>query len=260
MGHFFVGHLFDLQQAITSIDNQTALINAFKGEKWNFANLPMPTSDEELRQKAMEEKERKMYQEARERGEEPQNLSYDERINMEITEEEKQAEKDKIIARMRDIKYDHGFVSDRIIMYAKQSLSIIYEQTKLPDDFKPGDPEPPLFDSERIEPSRRIMVPAYRRAFTQALRTEASLRAAQTALAIERYVRHHNRLPDTLEEVIPYCVTKNAVIDPFNNEYLGYQVNEDNYRVFSVADKMTNEYSRLKKPGMPSAITFTVYR
>ena len=69
--------------------------------------------------------------------------------------------------------------------------------------------------------------------------TIADLRKAQTALAIERYRRKHNTIPDSLEELVPQYLEA-VPRDPFDNEHLRYIKLENGFTVYSIGDDHTD--------------------
>ena len=82
----------------------------------------------------------------------------------------------------------------------------------------------------------------------------AKLRAARTAVAIERYRLAHGQLPTTLPALVPFYL-ETAPSDPFDGQPLRYQKLANGYVVYSVGTDVTNDKSDNEKH-----ITFTVER
>jgi len=62
---------------------------------------------------------------------------------------------------------------------------------------------------------------------------EATRDAADAALAIEQFRRKHDRLPETLDELVPEFLDA-VPIDPFDGKPLRYVVREDAYVIYSI--------------------------
>lgn len=63
----------------------------------------------------------------------------------------------------------------------------------------------------------------------------ATLRNAQTALAVERFRLENHRLPSTLGELIPHYLAK-APMDSFNEQPLLYRITEKGFRIYSTGE------------------------
>ncbi len=92
--------------------------------------------------------------------------------------------------------------------------------------------------------------------------TLATLRTAQTALAVERFRLENNRLPQTLGELIPRYLTK-APMDPFNEQPLLYRQSKNGFRIYSAGENGNDDggLTRAEKsyPGNDDMV-FTVER
>jgi len=95
---------------------------------------------------------------------------------------------------------------------------------------------------------------------------KASLRAARTALAVERYRLAHDKLPGTLDELVPEFLDAPPK-DPFDGKPLRYRMLEKGYMVYSIGpngkDDGGKEEAEVKVEGeqeRPADITFTVAR
>lgn len=69
----------------------------------------------------------------------------------------------------------------------------------------------------------------------------AQLRQAKIAIAIERFQRRHNQLPDSVEKLIPEYLPA-VPIDPFDGKVMRYKVEgPDSYRLWAVGADFTDE-------------------
>lgn len=95
----------------------------------------------------------------------------------------------------------------------------------------------------------------------------AQLRAAQTALAVERYRLTKGRLPQSLNDLVPDYISE-IPDDPFNGNPLKYRLLEPGYVVYSVGDDLTDEGGTergtqgrdARNRPLPCDITFIVER
>jgi len=91
---------------------------------------------------------------------------------------------------------------------------------------------------------------------------KAYLRAARTALAVERYRLAHDRLPGTLDELVPQFLDAMPK-DPFDGKPLRYKLLEKGYMVYSIGPDGKDDGGKEKVEGKQDAladITFTVAR
>jgi hypothetical protein len=84
-----------------------------------------------------------------------------------------------------------------------------------------------------------------------ARRIDGQLRCLITALAIERYRRQHDRLPNTLEQLVPNFLAA-VPIDPLDGEPLGYQRLDDKIVVYARCPIITLDWSQAYDPDEPS--------
>ena len=75
-------------------------------------------------------------------------------------------------------------------------------------------------------------------------RNEATIRAADAALAIEQFSRKNGRLPDKLDELLPEFLDK-VPIDPFDGKPLRYAVREDVYVIYSIGTDRVDDGGRI---------------
>jgi ABC-type transport system involved in multi-copper enzyme maturation permease subunit len=96
----------------------------------------------------------------------------------------------------------------------------------------------------------RMVLPAVGRVEQSYWGSQARLRAAIVALAIERYRRQHGRWPDSLAELVP---DKLAAIpaDPYDGQPLRYRRNSDGVIIYSVGPDKVDDGGKLdrNKPG-----------
>lgn len=79
----------------------------------------------------------------------------------------------------------------------------------------------------------RMLLPALTRAVDKDTESTALLRAARTAVIVERYRLDTGGLPQTLDELAAWSKTP-LPSDPFNGEPLRYETLETGYRIYSV--------------------------
>jgi hypothetical protein len=77
-------------------------------------------------------------------------------------------------------------------------------------------------------------------AIEAAARGVATNRAADAALACERYRLEHGSLPEKLEQLVPEFLPEEP-IDPYTGEPLRYIVRDDEYLVYSVGSNGVDE-------------------
>jgi type II secretory pathway pseudopilin PulG len=102
-------------------------------------------------------------------------------------------------------------------------------------------------ESQELNVSSFLMMPAATRAMLHQAKCVASLRVARAALAIERYRLANARLPDTLPDSAP--------LDPFTGQPLRYKKLAKGYVVYSIGEDGKDDGGDEKKD-----ITFTVER
>ena len=83
----------------------------------------------------------------------------------------------------------------------------------------------------------RMMLPAVTNAIIKDARSTASLRAAQTSLAIERFRLATNKLPESLANLVP-AYLKTVPADPFDDQPLRYKKLDKGYVVYSIGDDL----------------------
>jgi len=75
-------------------------------------------------------------------------------------------------------------------------------------------------------------------------RHEATIRAADTVLAITQFTQKHDRLPSGLNELVPDFVDS-VPLDPFDGKPLRYVVRETEYVIYSVGPDRVDDGGRL---------------
>jgi hypothetical protein len=92
------------------------------------------------------------------------------------------------------------------------------------------------------------------------------LRATQTALAVERYRLTEDRLPQSLENLVPTYMEV-VPTDPFDGQTLKYRTLETGFVVYSVGYDLTDEGGAERGRGrdqrgkqLPWDVTFIVER
>jgi hypothetical protein len=109
-------------------------------------------------------------------------------------------------------------------------------------------------------------MPSFRGYILPEIRTAAGLRAAQTAIAIQRYRLAQGKLPDSLTEFVPEYL-ESIPLDPFDGKELRYRKLPQGYVVYSIGEDLSDDNgqeraittaSRQVNPNFD--ITFTVER
>ena len=98
---------------------------------------------------------------------------------------------------------------------------------------------------KRLQPARpflmtRYTAPSCLGLFDWTAEAIARDRSLRTAIAVERYHRHHCRLPDCLKALTPGLLLE-LPIDPFTGEPLCYVVREHEHLIYSVGSNRTDE-------------------
>jgi len=87
-------------------------------------------------------------------------------------------------------------------------------------------------------------LPSFRFVIEQAIYSEAVRRQAVTAIAIERFLLAHGRLPGTLAELVPGFI-EHVPLDPMDKNSLRYQGEADNFTLWSIAWDQQDDHGRL---------------
>jgi hypothetical protein len=85
-------------------------------------------------------------------------------------------------------------------------------------------------------------------------RSQAQLRTAIVALAVERYRREHGRWPNTLAELLPDKLAA-IPVDPYDGQPLRYRRNSDGVVIYSIGPDKTDDGGKLdrNRPGSTGA-------
>jgi hypothetical protein len=108
----------------------------------------------------------------------------------------------------------------------------------------------------------RLTLPSVPAAMEEDAKHTARIRAARTALAIERYRLAHGQLPDSLTELVPTYLDA-VPKDPFDGQPLRYRKCEVGYFVYSVGADLTDDGGKERDPKSPRTavdVTFVVER
>jgi hypothetical protein len=128
------------------------------------------------------------------------------------------------------------------------------------------------YESARLRAKSRlhlfagVLLPALGRAVVRHAESQAQLRLAATAFAIEEFRQTRGRLPADLKELSPYFLPS-APIDPFTGNPLHYTLLQPGYRLYSVGQDGTDDgghpVPKTRRRGQVAAgfdLTFTVAR
>jgi hypothetical protein len=109
----------------------------------------------------------------------------------------------------------------------------------------------------------RVLLPALGRTFIRDADATARLRAAQAALAVERFrVSNRDALPATLEELVP-AYLKEVPGDPYGGKPLQFKRRDFGYVVYSIGSDGRDDGGaepNQKNPAGGQDITFVVER
>lgn len=89
------------------------------------------------------------------------------------------------------------------------------------------------------------VVPSFGRTIVNDIRKIARIRAARTALAIQRYRSKYNKLPDSIENVIPDYLDS-VPLDPFDGQEIRYKKLNEGYVVYSIGEDQIDDGGREK--------------
>jgi hypothetical protein len=153
------------------------------------------------------------------------------------------------------------FQKDRAFYLGVMSTNVAAALLTFPDRVKLGQQSPNVVPRFCIISA--MILPAISRNFAREADTIARLRAAQTALAIERFRREHGQtLPVSLEELVPvYC--KSAPTDPYDGHPLRFKTLDSGYVIYSIGNDGRDDGGLERNPKnlqAPHDITFRVER
>lgn len=229
-------NLAQLQAGLATQDSPEPMIGAYEGEKWTV-ELPMPPiSAEDMRFS---------------RGGEPPVYRVDGGTEGGATPspEEMKAFEEKQRLQFQTMQKERLADINACLEKLRLPVHETYLFVKLPADIDVSNPASSLGDRG---PS------PMQRAITAYIRCTASVRVAQAALAVERFRVRNQSVPDSIEDLVPSYLPLDSAVDPFTNETLLYQVSEDRFVVYSVADPLYNAKVQMEYPEALSAISFTV--
>jgi hypothetical protein len=98
-----------------------------------------------------------------------------------------------------------------------------------------------------------LAAPALSAAVSAGARAEAWSEAADTAIAIERYRRGHDRLPERLEALVPGFLPR-VPSDPFDGKPLRYVVEGEDYLIYSVGPNRIDDGGQGDASGEPDLV------
>ncbi|NLX14151.1 MAG: hypothetical protein GXY44_10935 [Phycisphaerales bacterium] len=85
----------------------------------------------------------------------------------------------------------------------------------------------------------KMVVPDFGRAFVLDMKTTSQIRAARTAMALERYRIAHGRWPDTLDKLVPEYLAS-IPLDPFDGRPLRYSLKDDAAFIYSISENLVD--------------------
>jgi hypothetical protein len=111
-----------------------------------------------------------------------------------------------------------------------------------------------------------MLLPAFHRAVVRHVESQAQLRLAATAFAVEEFRQTRGRLPTDLKELSPDFLPS-VPVDPFTGNPLHYTLLQPGYRLYSVGSDGTDNgghpLPKTRQRGNVSTgydLTFTVAR
>ncbi len=91
----------------------------------------------------------------------------------------------------------------------------------------------------------KTLTPSMKRAFELDLKATATVLAARTALAAERYRLEKGRFPDKLEDLVPIYLEA-VPFDPFNGKPMRYRVDPDGLIVYSIGEDKRDDGGKVQ--------------
>ncbi len=119
----------------------------------------------------------------------------------------------------------------------------LIEATKLPYSVQLKEIEKNEKETEKfsfVYPLPKMYLASTSKVFTKFQINIAQIRAAETALAVERYRLKHNMLPDSLEQLVPEFL-ESVPIDPFDEKPLKYRKDGASFYVYSIGHNLTDD-------------------
>lgn len=105
------------------------------------------------------------------------------------------------------------------------------------------------------------VIPAFGRYIVLDLLNIAELRAAQAAIAVQRYRLKNDKLPDSLDALVPDYI-ESVPLDPFDGQEIRYKKLEKGFVIYSIGENQVDdggkEPSKDKKNNNNSDITFII--
>lgn len=86
----------------------------------------------------------------------------------------------------------------------------------------------------------KATAPNYTRFFSDELASISRLRAAQAAIAVQRYRLKNGKLPDSLSDLVPEYL-KAVPLDPFDGKELRYKKLDTGFVVYSIGEDLIND-------------------
>jgi len=86
----------------------------------------------------------------------------------------------------------------------------------------------------------RNFMPSFGRVVEIDIRNNAQLTTAQTALAVQRYRLHNNKLPDSLDNLVPDYL-ESVPLDPFDGEKIRYKKINPGFVIYSVGENLSDD-------------------
>jgi hypothetical protein len=118
------------------------------------------------------------------------------------------------------------------------------------------------FNKSGLPDFLRLKVSSFSELVSLNVKTIAQLRIARVALSVQRYRLKNGKLPESLNNLVPYYV-ESIPLDPFDGQHIRYKKLDSGYVMYSIGDDKIDDGGKersqeSKKSGSTSDITFTV--
>jgi ABC-type transport system involved in multi-copper enzyme maturation permease subunit len=120
------------------------------------------------------------------------------------------------------------------------------EASKLPEEKQDAEFKRIDLTLTQQPPMVKMVVPATTRLSSSFRRSQAMLRCAILALAVERYRHEHGRWPESLTELVPGKLQQ-VYNDPYDGKPLRYRRNSDGVVIYSVGPDLTDDGGKIDR-------------
>ncbi|MHB1157573.1 MAG: hypothetical protein ACYC26_12145 [Phycisphaerales bacterium] len=147
------------------------------------------------------------------------------------------------VSWIQEMKARGSGLADLMGLHYLQTMRQVVAIQKMPTEERLGELQK-IYVQLEVHPTSnmptRIIVPGYIRVVLLNLRTIARLRAAMTAMGIERYRLAHGDWPTDWKQFVPEYVSEATGIDPFTGGSLEVKMDEKRLLVYSVGEDLAD--------------------